>query len=100
MTAKVSRKCQKCDQEDITEFSTCRFCKTRYVGKGKAVTVKDTRRTEGPPSSSTAVMLVIILLLVAFAAYHFVTHSGRAMFQSLTSSQSSAPVTRRSGRHH
>lgn len=76
MAEKLSRECQKCGEVDITEFTTCRYCKTRYVKKGKAVTPTDVRRNQsGPPSNLTALGLVVILALVAFVAYHFVTHN-------------------------
>jgi hypothetical protein len=77
MSAKLSRTCQKCEQTDVTEFSTCRYCKTRYVGKGKAVAeVKDFRNTNSS-SGMMGVGLVVILLLSAFVVYHFVSHNGR-----------------------
>jgi hypothetical protein len=77
MAGKLSRTCQKCGETDVTEFSTCRYCKKRYVDKGKVVVpAKDFRST----SSNSGLMgfgLVVILLLSAFVVYHFVSQSGK-----------------------
>jgi hypothetical protein len=97
--AKLSRTCQKCEQTDDTEFSTCRYCKTRYTDKGKVVAVKkDPRNSSSSSPGMMAVGLVVILLLCAFVVYHFLLHSGRLQqFQQLQQAQQPSPHR---GSHH
>ena len=97
MTGKLSRTCQKCEKTDVTEFSTCRYCKTRYTDKGKQVAAPpDPRRNMGTTPGWMGLGLVVIILLCAFIVYYFVMHGSIKPFQS---SQPSQPHRTFSSRH-
>jgi hypothetical protein len=60
MSIKISKKCPRCGEVDLTDFSTCRFCRKKYVGSTVASAVTE-------PSS--LMIWALVLLVIGFSSF-------------------------------